>query len=57
MTLAHRERLQRLGDDARDRVSERAAILHYDAGLAWPEADDRAWRQEAPGQRKLSGVG
>lgn len=57
MTLAHHERLARLGDDARDRVGERAAILHYDAGLEWPEADERAWQQEAHKQRGLPGVG
>jgi hypothetical protein len=55
MTLAHRERLARLGEDARGRVSERAAILHYDAWLAWAEADERALRDEAHRQRSLFG--
>ena len=53
MTLAHRDRLERLPDDARLRVAERASIMHYDAGLPWPEADERAWQQEAKAQRAL----
>ena len=31
----------------RTAVLERAAILHYDAGLGWAEADERALAEEA----------
>lgn len=46
MTKAHYERLIRMSDERRLRVMERAAILHFDAGLPWPEADARALEQE-----------
>lgn len=42
----------------RNAVQERAAILHYDAGLPWPEADATAWDLEVGGgQRALFGGG
>lgn len=31
----------------RDAVLERSAVLHYDAGLDWLEADERALAEEA----------
>ena len=42
----------------RTAVLERAAILHYDAGLGWAEADERALAEEAgmSSQAKLGGV-
>lgn len=43
----------------RDAVMERSCILHYDAGLDWLEADERALAEEAgvATQAKLGGVG
>ena len=42
----------------RTAVLERAAILHYDAGLGWAEADAKALAEEAgiPTQATLGGV-
>lgn len=48
-------RVRALPERQRVAVLERAAILHYDAGLPWPEADSRAFVLELGGQRVLSG--
>jgi hypothetical protein len=39
-------RVSRLPADVRDRVLERSAILHFEAGLPVAEADERALREE-----------
>lgn len=46
MTVERWQRLAKLDEFARLRVLERAAILHYEAGVPWAEADERAWREE-----------
>ncbi len=48
MTLAHWEQLQKFPERQRDHVLERAAMLHYDAFLSWPEADAQALEMERP---------
>ena len=49
------EKLAHKPEDVRLRVTERAAILIYDAGLSPAEADERALAEEAkvPTQRRL----
>ncbi len=49
------DRIERLPNATRDRVLERAAILHYQVGLDWLEADRRALAEEMD-QRTLPGV-
>ncbi len=48
MSLAHWEALERLPERQREHVLERAAILHFDAGLPWREADAQALEMERP---------
>ena len=40
------ERICRLPSDRRDRVLERAAILHFEAGVPFPDADEMALANE-----------
>lgn len=56
MRLATWDALQAMTEDTRQRVLERAAILHYEAGMPWPEVDAAALEQELP-QRRLAHVG
>ncbi len=35
-----------LPEDVRDRMLERAAVLHFCAGIPWPESDRLALEQE-----------
>jgi|CXWL01.1.fsa_nt_gi hypothetical protein len=57
---SHLALLARLGDEARYRVAERAALIFYgsppDRGMTWPKADELAYLQEAHAQRSLTGV-
>lgn len=56
MTVEMSRALARLTQDKRDRVLERAAILHAEGGLTWPEADERALILEGVVEPKLPGV-
>ncbi len=54
MTRAVYDLLAKLPDERRQRIMERAAIYHYDAGLPWPDADEKALADDGiPTQRAL----
>lgn len=42
--MTARELLDRLPEDQRHDVEERAAIMEYDGGLSRDEAEQRAWQ-------------
>lgn len=57
MTAPTWERISRLPADKRELVLERAAILHYDGGVPFPEADELALAAEGyPTQRSIGGI-
>ncbi len=49
-------KLRRLLPETRDRVLERACILHFDAGIPFPQADEMALELEGTSQRRLVGT-
>lgn len=59
MSPDHVARLRRLPADKRERVCERACLIHEAEGgrLTWEQADERAWDLEVNGkQPALPGV-
>lgn len=54
---SHLVLLSKLRADARDRVLERAALIHEACpGTTWPEADALAYGQEAHDQVRIRGI-
>ncbi len=55
MPPSHWAKLLGLTEARRVAVLERAALIVDGCGVGWPEADARAWNEEAEPQRALFG--